>query len=212
MVERYRGVALAVLVSVAFLTGCAFGTRNTTLIYPPSSASGQTSIAHADTKPIPKNIQIVVKPFTDQRSDKKVVGTVRNGFGARTADVIPTNSVADWVTQAVTTELKNDGYNVTSGTPSENSESTSAIVSGEILNVFCDMYFSYTGQVSLITRVNKDGKELLNKHYAGEGSAGLAVAGTGGIVCAVLGACLIRCYKTVYIRTGQESCCRLAMV
>jgi len=40
------------------------------------------------------------------------------------------------------------------------------------------MYFSYTGQVSLVAKVNKDGKELLNKHYAGEGSAGLAVAMT----------------------------------
>ena len=46
------------------------------------------------------------------------------------------------------------------------------------MNVFCDMYFSYTGQVSLVAKVSLDGKELLNKHYAGEGSAGVAVAMT----------------------------------
>ena len=41
------------------------------------------------------------------------------------------------------------------------------------------MYMSYTGQVSLLARVSKDGKEVLNKHYSGEGSPGLAIAGTG---------------------------------
>lgn len=41
------------------------------------------------------------------------------------------------------------------------------------------MYFSYTGQVSLVTRVQQGGKEVLNRHYAGEGSAGVAFAATG---------------------------------
>ena len=54
----------------------------------------------------------------------------------------------------------------------------SVVVSGEILNVFCDMYFSYTGQVSLLTKVTKAGKEVLTKHYAGEGSAGIAWGAT----------------------------------
>jgi hypothetical protein len=40
------------------------------------------------------------------------------------------------------------------------------------------MYFSYTGQVSLVAKVSQDGKDLLNRHYSGEGSAGLAVAMT----------------------------------
>jgi hypothetical protein len=106
------------------------------------------------------------------------VGTVRNAFGMRTADVIPTNSVTDWVTQALGTELRNNGYTVISEIPTGTSQGSSAVVSGEILNVFCDMYFSYTGQVSLVAKVNQDGKELLNKHYAGEGSAGVAVAMT----------------------------------
>jgi len=179
MIGIIRGVcAPAMLVFVVSLAGCAFGTRQPTLIYPPAMESGGTSVAHAAITPTPKNVQIVLKPFIDQRSDKKVVGTVRNAFGMRTADVIPTNNVSDWVTQAVTTELQNNGYTVISATSADNSASTSAVVSGEILNVFCDMYFSYTGQVSIVARVNKGGKELLNKHYSGEGSAGLAVAMT----------------------------------
>ena len=179
MIGIIRGAGLpAALVSIVFLAGCAFGTRQPTLIYPPASESGEKSVAHAAVKPSPKNIQIVLRPFTDQRSDKKVVGTVRNALGMRTADVIPTNSVADWVTQALGTELRNNGYTVVSDIPAGTLPGTSAVVSGEILNVFCDMYFSYTGQVSLVTKVSQDGKDLLNKHYAGEGSAGLAVAMT----------------------------------
>jgi len=174
---RVAGISI-VLVSVAFLSGCAFGTRQPTLIYPPAVESGEKSVAHAAAKPSPKSVQIVLKPFTDQRSDKKVVGTVRNALGMRTADVIPTNSVTDWVTQALGTELRDNGYTVVSELPSGTLPGSSAVVSGEILNVFCDMYFSYTGQVSLVARVNRDGKEVLNKHYAGEGSAGLAVAMT----------------------------------
>lgn len=179
MIGIVRGISVPVtLFSVVFLAGCAFGTRQPTLIYPPASESSATPVANAAVKPIPKNVQIVLKPFTDQRSDKKVVGTVRNGFGMRTAEVIPTNGVAEWATKAVSTELQNNGYTIISGTPGNDSATTSVVVSGEILNVFCDMYFSYTGQVSLVARVNKGGKELLNKHFAGEGSAGLAVAGT----------------------------------
>jgi hypothetical protein len=167
------------LASALCLAGCAFGTRQPTLIYPPTSDSGETSVAHAAPIPRPKNIQVVLNPFADQRSDKKVVGTVRNAFGMHTADVIPTNSVPDWVQQAIKTELQNNGYTVSSGATADNSSGQNVVVSGEILNVFCDMYFSYTGQVSLIARVSKGGKELLNKHYSGEGSAGLALAMTG---------------------------------
>ena len=179
MIGIIRGAGIpAALVSVVLLAGCAFGTRQPTLIYPPASESGEKSIAHADARPGPKNVQIVLKPFTDQRSNKKVVGTVRNALGMRTAEVIPTNSVTDWVTQALGTELRNDGYTVVSENPAGTPQGASAVVSGEILNVFCDMYFSYTGQVSLVAKVSQDGKEVLNKHYAGEGSAGVAVAMT----------------------------------
>lgn len=177
MIGTRRGISFSVtFISIVFLAGCAFGTRQPTLIYPPESESGETSVAHADVKPTHKNIQIVLKPFTDQRSDKKVVGTVRNTLGMRTADVIPSNSVTDWVTQAITTELQNNGYTVINEIPDDNS--TNMVVSGEILNVYCDMYFNYSGQISLVARVNKGEEELLYEHYSGEGSAGLVWAAT----------------------------------
>ena len=165
------------LVAIVLLAGCAFGTRNATLIYPPAAASRAVPVAQAAPNPTPKNVQIVLDPFSDQRSDKKVVGTMRNGFGMRTADVIAKNSVPDWVTQAMKMELENSGYTVMTGS-SDSAAGANAVVSGEILNLFCDMYMSYTGQVSLLAKVTKAGKDVLNKHYSGEGSAGLAIAGT----------------------------------
>lgn len=167
---------LAPIVSLVVLAGCAFGTRQPTLVYPPASEPADKMAAHAAVAPARKNVQIVLKPFVDARSDKRVVGTVRNAFGMRTAEVIPTNDVSGWVTKAVATELEKNGYTVVS--PADQTGIAGRVVSGEILNVFCDMYLSYTGQVSLVVKVNEDGKELLNRHYAGEGSAGLAVAMT----------------------------------
>ena len=166
------------LVFVVFLAGCAFGTRNATLIYPPKPESQTVPVAQAAAAPAAKNIALVLAPFSDQRTDKKVIGTMRNGLGMRTADVVAMNSVPEWVTQAIKTELENTGYSVTTGTASASASGASAVVSGEVLNVFCDMYFSYAGQVSLLAKASKDGKEVLNKHYSGEGSAGLAIAGT----------------------------------
>jgi len=149
------------------------------LYYPPKAESGAVPAAQAAVKPVAKTVHVVLVPFADQRSDKNVVGTTRNAYGMKMADVIPKNSVPDWVMQALKTELQNDGYIIEGRTiGDEGLASGNAVVSGEILNVFCDMYLEYTGQISLLVRVKRDGKELLNKHYAGEGSAGLAWAAT----------------------------------
>jgi len=180
MTSMRRAVRTAALVlSVASLAGCVLGTREPTLHYPPKVESGAVAAAHAAARPAPKSARIVLNPFVDQRADKKVVGTTRNAYGMKMADVIPTNSVPDWVMGALKSELQNDGYTVAAGsTGDEGTTSASATVSGEILNVYCDMYLSYTGQVSLLVHVSRDGKDVLNRHYAGEGSAGLAWAAT----------------------------------
>lgn len=178
MIEKLAKTCSGLLM-VAVLTGCAFGTRQPTLGYPPAPDANVAPAAQAAPKATSKNTTIVLANFRDERNDKSVVGTVRNGFGMRTADVIPTNSVSDWVTQAVGTELRSNGYKVVSGTTVDPNEPNSLLVSGDILNVFCDMYMSYTGQVSLFTKASRGNGDVLTKHYAGEGSAGLALAATG---------------------------------
>lgn len=156
------------------LAGCAFGTRQATLTYPPATVH-QAVVADAATK----NTTIILNKFGDERSDKSVVGTVRNGFGMRTADVVASSDVSDWVTKAVGTELRANGYRVVSASPETINDPKAIVVSGSVLNAFCDMYMSYTGQVSLLTKVTKGSNGMVAKHYSGEGSAGLAVAATG---------------------------------
>ena len=152
----------------AALAGCAFGTRQASLTYPPAAVE-QAAVSDAVTK----KTTIVLNKFGDERTDKSIVGTVRNGFGMRTADVVPTTEVSDWVTKAVGTELRANGYRVVSGSPENVNDPKVVAISGSVLNAFCDMY------MSLLTKVRKGNNEVITKHYNGEGSAGLAVAATG---------------------------------
>jgi hypothetical protein len=41
-----------------------------------------------------------------------IIGTVKNGFGSRTADVLPVNDPAAWIANAVASELELAGYTV----------------------------------------------------------------------------------------------------
>ena len=171
-IRGLRGTTM--IIAATLLAGCAFGTRHPTLIYPPAVEPSAITAVQAAAKPAPKKMQIILGEISDQRSDKNVVGTMRNFYGIRTADVIPTNSVPDWVMQAIKIELQNDGYAVqTESTGGDRPTSARAVVSGQILNVFCDVSMRYTAQVSLLARVSRDGKEVLNKQYQGEGSAGI---------------------------------------
>ncbi len=166
------------IVMLALLGGCAFGTREATLVYPPAPDGEAKAAPGKVAKAEPREPKIQLFQFRDERTEKAMVGTVRNGYGMRTADVISNNSVTDWVTQALKLELQNRGFTVVTGTSKEGVEAGTIVISGEILNVFCDMYFSYTGQVSLVVKVSNSAGEMYSRHYAGEGSAGIAFAAT----------------------------------
>jgi len=175
--SRIAGLPV-VVVLVLILGGCAFGTRQATLIYPPKSETGVTPVASAAAEATSKEVSIVLMPFNDQRPDKKLVGTVRNGFGMRTADVVAVNSVPEWVSQALKLDFQKNGYTVISGNPGDSKLSPSVIVSGDIDNVFCDAYLTYEGQMSLMVKVSKDGNELLSRQYMGTGTAGMSWGAT----------------------------------
>lgn len=158
--------ALCGLASLA--SGCAFGTRRATLGYAPIRGT---------FAPITPGASLVLVQFADQRSDKRAIGEVRNGWGMRTADVVAETDVAEWVTQAVMTELEKTGYKIakvnTLSTPT-----TAPVLTGDILTVYCTALFSYEGEVSFFARVRNDGEEILAKRYTGKGSAGLNWAAT----------------------------------
>ncbi len=158
------------------LSGCAFGTRQVTLSYPPKDTAGIIPTAQAATR-TPAKQQTITIDFVDRRSDQKVIGEVRNGWGMHTADVVAVNGVQKWVSDAVKSELEKEGYSVSVRKTAETLPSDS-LLSGEILTVYCTALFSYEGNVSFIAKVLKDKKELINKRYSGKGSAGMNWAAT----------------------------------
>lgn len=170
--KSWNGLTLILAITL-ILGGCAFGTRNTTLQYQPQSEDDTISTAQAATLPASKKAEISLGTFIDQRKDKNIVGTVRNGWGMRTADVVATNDVTEWISNAIKIELTTAGYSVV-----EKPLESQAILSGDITNVFCDMYLTYEGSVSLYVKLFRDGNEMLSKLYVGNGSTGVAWAGT----------------------------------
>lgn len=143
------------LVSVLLLdiNGCAFGTRRPILEYSPI-----TSIRPSN------NIVLQVIQLEDNRSDKNIIGNVRNAWGMKTADVVTDTNISRWITSALKSELKNAGYTVVD----ENSENE---IKGEVTRVYCDALLNYEGEVSIKIVLNRGGEGLLNKIYSGKASA-----------------------------------------
>ena len=135
--------------SVSSLTGCAFGTRQANLGYVPTSPTMRSA-------PTP-GLALTVVQFSDQRSEKKAVGEVRNGYGMRTAAVVPDKDIAAWITQGVQRELENAGYKVTvSQAPP--STSGALMLQGDVVTVYCTAMFSYGAP--LLSRSFTSGSEF----------------------------------------------------
>jgi hypothetical protein len=165
------GVGLVLVTMVA--SGCAFGTRRAALQTPPvASIHGGAPVSSASRG------EIVLLAFADQRSNKRAIGEVRNGWGMHTADVEPDRDMGPWITQSVKAALEQAGYQVLEWTPSSLPALT-PVLRGDILTVYCTALFSYEGEVSFFAHVDKDGRQILNNRYTGKGSAGLNWAATG---------------------------------
>jgi len=165
------------LVALAMaLGGCAFGTREATLRYPPV-AEPTSGTAQAATTQLPSanRGEIALAPFADARSDKSRVGSVRNGFGMQTASVVTKDDIAAWVTTALRTELTNAGYRVVDGA---SGTASGLLLTGDLTHLWCDSYFNYNGEVALDVRLRAAGQMLMNKKIEGNGSAGTNWAAT----------------------------------
>ena len=125
--------------------------------------------AYAATPPTPRGITIAVLPFIDRRSDTTKVGDVRNGFGMKMAPIRTVNRVPVWVQDALALELNNAGYTADTATTVPDS---SLAIQGEVLMAHTDAYFSYGGEVEVLIRLTKGGRDLMSHVYAGKGSAG----------------------------------------
>ena len=153
---------LIVGIGLLLLSGCAFGTRRPLLTY-------TTALP-----PAPKNnITVTVAPFKDQRVwSKEKLGDVRNGYGMRCADIIPQNSVTDWLRDAFRKELVNAGYTIYEDAKADTD------LEGTALEVYVNAYMSYGGKIKLNITLKKDDKAILSKEYYTEKNCGLAWAST----------------------------------
>lgn len=174
-VSRTPALMLSAAMAVTLCGGCAFSTRNATLVYPPAPSTSGVAVAHAAEEPTTNSISIVVLPFDDRRDDTTNVGTVRNGFGMKTAPVRADNSVSVWIQDALAFELRQAGYSVSS---SASAPDSSLALGGEILKVYTDAYFAYSAEVSLSVRLTREGREIFGHSYVGTGSAGTNVTAT----------------------------------
>ena len=135
---------------IFYFSGCAFGTRHPLLEYKPVTAKSQ-----------PKNIAVYVENFKDERTEKNLIGNVRNGWGLKTADVVTDTNVSDWITNALKAELGNGGYVVAK-------DRTELVTGGEVLTVYCDSFMQYEGNVTVSVVLKKGDQVLIDKKYTGK--------------------------------------------
>ncbi len=164
----------------ALSTGCAFGTRHTTLSYPPAESKARASnekTADAAARPASTSLgKLAVAPFVDSRADKHRIGCMRNGFGMETADVVAENDPTVFATEALRYELKNAGWELVDLASADSSHTP--IVSGEIVLLRCDAYLVYEGETSFLIRVIRDDQKLYEKTVSGKGGGSTNWAGS----------------------------------
>ena len=157
-------------------SGCAFGTRHADLAYPPKEEdAGVVGTAHAAPAASRQGMRVVLA-VTDERPNKARIGNVRNAFGMDTADVVTNDDVAAWVAGAFRHDLEALGYSV--DTRASVPDAGAVQLEAKVVEVYCDVYMTYDGDVTLDVTLSRPGRPPLEKHYKGVGSVGVNWAAT----------------------------------
>ena len=195
-------VGMGFVVSLAGTTGCAFGTRHAELTYPPSSPDeGAIETVDAAERAPAVSREIVLK-VSDERTERDRIGNVRNGFGMDTADVITDDDVLGWVEGALSLELANAGYNVVANGSEPLSDDAISLTT-EIVEVYCDVFMTYDGDVSLMVTMVGNDQEPVRKQYEGEGGVGMNWAATASSYAESLSLALQNAISKILIDLAQ---------
>lgn len=165
------------LLGVVLAGGCAFGTRTAELTYPPAREGGGLIATAGAAEAVPATRAPIAVTVVDARAERERIGNVRNGFGMDTANVVTDSDVRAWVEDALVAELANAGYDVVETDPTGTSADGIAM-RAEILTVYCDVYLTYDGDVSLMLNLENRNRDAVRTQLAGEGSVGLNFAAT----------------------------------
>ena len=161
-------ITTALVVFGLQMQGCAFGDRNVDLDY-----SAATSLTSNSSQ------KVAVMTFEDARSNQETVGELRNNLMIKTANIIATNDVSNWMSEALMAELEQAGVNV-QGSNSEMNPNVAITINGAAQ----ESYIKQRGwllmtQVRAEVSVTKDGITYSDTEYIGQ-STGLLVAPSVG--------------------------------
>ena len=152
---RFVGLA-GVAGCMVLLSGCAFGTRNINLAH-----------ISVDSNRMPIGIDVSVPEVEDLRTLSTEVGSVRNGWGMKTAAVKCGLDVPAWVRKSLVENLQRAGVNVV---PFD--AASDAPVIQVVLNEFyCDSMMQYNAEVRIGAEIRIDGNTRFRGNYMGEAKA-----------------------------------------
>ena len=174
-------VNYAIIFAVLFTNGCAFGTREVSLDYPPKGEI-ESGIAYVSGTPAVKNKKVIIfkfennRPFVessffDRETEKDIIGHVRNGYGMKTANVVSSVNVEEWVTNAIVYEFKKNGYTVLNDDSKLLELSENYIgIHGTTITVYADSFFNYEGNTkfNVVVKNMKDKTIIFQKTYEGK--------------------------------------------
>jgi len=99
-------ILFVVVVSLAALPGCAVVDQKIALNYSPTERSfgmhdGEITVARSGTEPSDRNSK-----------GEWIIGSLNNVHGVRQADLLSDRKLGDWISDALSLELKKSGYRV----------------------------------------------------------------------------------------------------
>lgn len=166
---------------IAVLTsGCAFGTREIALNYPPQESGSNLAYASEDASNF-KRERIILFQFENQRpaiesssfenqTEKDIVGHVRNGYELKNAKIVSSTNVEEWITSAVAYELRKNGYEVLNKKDKTAvSEKHCIKLHGTTLFVYADSFANYNGRIAfnVSIKARSGNKTIFTKTYQG---------------------------------------------
>lgn len=155
-----RLIAILPLSALVLLGGCAFTKATLNVGYTDAMATrGPLSSV------TPRRID--VGAFADKRPETERIGYKRNMYGTKTADIVTTKPVSDIVKDALATEFRKNGHDVTTA-------NRDLVLSGDITTFwfefqvnFWSVEFFGTSAVTLNVVDGKSGTTLLTRNYQG---------------------------------------------
>jgi uncharacterized lipoprotein YajG len=155
-----RLIAVVPLSALILLGGCAFTKATLNVGYTDAMAArGPLSTV------TPRRVE--VGAFADKRPEIERIGYKRNMYGQKTADIVTTKPVPEIVREALATEFRKNGHDVTSA-------ERDLVVSGEITTFWFEFQINFwtveffgTSAVTLNLVDGRTGATLLTRNYQG---------------------------------------------